>query len=45
MPNYKPYNYNKTSMVVINFEDQIQPGTFEHAIHFLISECLDLCVF
>lgn len=32
-------------MVVINFEDQIQPGTFEHAIHFLISERLDLSVF
>lgn len=45
MPNYKPYDYNQTSMVVINFEDQIQPGTFEHAIHFLISERLDLSVF
>jgi transposase len=32
-------------MVIINFEDQIQPGTFEHAIHFLISERLDLSVF
>src|SRR5690554_7649882 len=45
MPNYKHYNYNQTSMVVISFEDQIQPGTFEHAIHFLISERLDLSVF
>src|SRR5690554_6366093 len=45
MPNYKPYNYNQTSMVVINFEDHIQPGSFEHDIHFLISERLDLSIF
>src|SRR5690606_37262015 len=45
MANYKPYNYNQSSMVIINFEDQIQPGTFEHAIHFLISERLDLSIF
>ena len=45
MPNYKPCNYNQTSMVVINFEDQIQSGIFEHAIHFLISERLDLRIF
>ena len=45
MPNYKPYNDNQTSMVVINFKDQIQPGTFEHALHHLISERLDLSAF
>lgn len=45
MPNYKPSSYNQTSMVVINLEDQIQPGTFEHAVHFLISERLGLNVF
>lgn len=45
MPNYKPYNYNQTAMIVVNFKDQIQPGTFEYAIHYLISERLDLSVF
>mgnify|MGYP000751855160 CR=1 FL=1 len=45
MPNYKPYNYDQTAMVVVNFKDQIQPGTFEYAIHYLISERLDLSVF
>lgn len=45
MPKFKPYNYNQTSMVVINFQDQIQPGTFEHALHTLISDRLDLSIF
>lgn len=45
MPKFKPYNYNQTSMVVINFEEQIQPGTFEHALHYLISDRLDLSAF
>ena len=29
MPKFKPYNYNQTSMVVINYEEQLQAGTFE----------------
>jgi len=45
MPKYIPYNYNQHSMVVINFEEQIQTGTFEHAIHFLIENKLDLSIF
>lgn len=32
-------------MVVINFEEQLQPGTFEHAIHHLIDNNLDMSVF
>ena len=45
MAKFKSYDYNQTSMVVINFEEQLQPGTFEHAIHYLIDERLDLSVF
>ena len=45
MPKFIPYNYNQTSMVVINFEEQIQSGTFEHALHHLISHRLDLSAF
>jgi len=45
MPNFKPYNYNQTTMVVINYQDQFQPGTFEHALHHLISDKLDLSIF
>jgi len=32
-------------MVVINYENQLQAGTFEHAIHYLIDNKLDLTVF
>ena len=45
MPKFKPYNYNQSSMVVINYQDQLQPGTFEHAIHHLIENTLDLSIF
>ena len=45
MPNFKPYDYNQTSMIVINYQDQLQAGTFEHALHHLIDSKLDLSVF
>jgi transposase len=45
MPNFKPYDYNQTAMVVINYQDQLQPGTFEYALHHLISDKLDLSIF
>jgi len=32
-------------MVVINYEDQLQAGTFEHTIHHLIDNKLDLSIF
>ncbi len=45
MPNFIPCDYNQTSMVVINYQDQLQPGTFEHAIHYLIDNNIDLSIF
>ncbi len=45
MPNFIPYDHNQSSMVVINYQDQLQPGTFEHAIHHLMMKKLDLSVF
>jgi len=45
MPNFLTYNYNQNTMVVINFQDQLQSGTFEHALHYLIENKLDLTVF
>jgi transposase len=45
MPKYKPYNYDQSSMVVINYQEQLQVGTFEHALHHLIDTRLDLSVF
>ncbi|OOV85860.1 transposase [Oceanospirillum linum] len=45
MARFKHYDYNQTSMVVINYQDQLQPGSFEHALHYLVSEKLDLSAF
>jgi len=45
MPNFITYDYNQNTMVVINFQDQLQSGTFEHALHYLIETKLDLTVF
>ena len=45
MPKFIAYDYNQSSMVVINYQDQLQPGTFEHAVHHLIDHKLDLSVF
>ena len=42
MARFKHYDYNQTSMVVINYQDQLQPGSFEYALHDLVSEKLDL---
>lgn len=32
-------------MLVINLQDQLQAGTFEHALHYLVTEKLDLSIF
>lgn len=45
MPRFIPYNYQQDTMVVINFNDQILPGTFEHALHYLIEYKVDLSEF
>lgn len=45
MAKFIPYDYNQHALVVVNFQDQIQPGTFEYALHFLIEQKLDLSVF
>uniref|UniRef100_UPI003F6A2074 transposase n=1 Tax=Methylophaga sp. TaxID=2024840 RepID=UPI003F6A2074 len=45
MPNFKKYSYDQTAMVVINFEEQLQPDTFEFTLHHLIENHIDLSVF
>jgi transposase len=42
MPRFEHYNYDQDSMVVINYREQFQPGTFEHVAHYLIERKLDL---
>ena len=41
MPRFIPLNYQQNTMVVINYLDQLQSDTFEHAIHHLLVEKLD----
>ena len=36
MPRFKHYNYDQDTMVVINYQEQLKPGAFEHAVHYLI---------
>jgi transposase len=45
MPNFIQYDYNQNAMVVINFLDQLKAGTFEHAIHHLVENEIDLSVY
>ncbi len=45
MPNFRKYSYNQDAMVVVNFEEQIQPNTFEYTVHKLIEEYIDLSIF
>jgi transposase len=45
MPNFKKYNYSQSAMIVVDFEEQLQPGTFEFTLHKLIDNHIDLSVF
>lgn len=45
MPKFIPYDPSQSRMVVVNYADQLQPGTFEHAINYLIEHKLDLSIF
>lgn len=45
MPNFKPDNYDQTTMVVINFEEQLQLDPFALTVHHLIDQKIDLDVF
>jgi len=45
MPRFIDYDYNQTVLLPVAFENQILPGTFEHTIHFLVDNELDLSIF
>lgn len=45
MPNFKPDNYNQTTMVVTNFEEQIQLDPFALTVHHLIDRKINLHAF
>ncbi len=43
--NFKKYDYSQSAMVVINFEEQLQPNTFEYTLHRLIDDHIVLSAF
>lgn len=45
MARYKPYSYQQTELIPLSLEQQILPGTFEHALNYLIDKEIDLSVF
>lgn len=45
MAKYIPYDFRQSTLVEIDFLEQLQPGTFEFAIHHLIEHKLDLSIF
>lgn len=44
MPRRRHYNSDQDAMVTIDYQEQLQHGTFEHAVHYLIEHKLDLLV-
>jgi transposase len=45
MARYKKYDYSQGKFIPICFDKQILPGTFEHTLHYLIDNEIDLSVF
>jgi len=41
MARFKPYDYSQGLIVPVNLEEQIEPGTFEYALHHLIEARYD----
>ena len=45
MARYKEYDYSQGKFIPIHFDKQIIPGTFEHTLHYLIDNKIDLSIF
>lgn len=45
MAKFKAYDYSQLVMVPVSLSDQLQPGTLEHTIHYVITERMDLSAF
>lgn len=41
MPRFKPYDYRQGLMVALTLEEQLPPGSLEHALHHLIEERIE----
>ena len=45
MARYKDYDYLQGRFIPVYFDKQIIPGTFEHTLHYLIDNEIDLSIF
>ena len=45
MAKYKPYSYAQGQFIPVHFNKQIQKGTFEYTLNYLIDNELDLTIF
>ncbi len=45
MARYKDYSQDQGMFIPVSFHDQIVPGTFEHALNYVIDNQMDLSVF
>lgn len=45
MAKYKSYDYAQTLLVAVSLDDQLQPGTLEHTVHYVVEQRLDLSGF
>ena len=45
MARYRHYDYSQGNFVSVYFDKQILPGTFEHALHYLIDNKIDMSIF
>lgn len=45
MAKYKPYTTKQGILAAVFLEDQLQPGTFEHTLNYLINQEIDLTFF
>ena len=45
MARYKEYDYSQGKFIPVHFDKQIIPGTFEHTLHYLIDNELNISIF
>jgi len=45
MPRYREYSYEQSLMLPVRLADQLQPGSFEYTVNYLVDNEIDLSVF
>ncbi|VAX30655.1 hypothetical protein MNBD_NITROSPIRAE01-1110 [hydrothermal vent metagenome] len=45
MARYQPYSRDQSKFIPVFFDEQLLPGTFEHALNHIVDNELDLDIF